>query len=291
MKYLRKIITLLEVILGELQKLKFRLFFKLLYKGINECKDNDKKIIVSLTSYGRRVEKVVKYAIMSLMCQEYKPDLIILWLDNKNWNSRNIPSSLLRLQKLGLSIFFYDDIKSYKKFIPSLEKYPNDLIITCDDDLIYKPDYVKGLIEAYYNNPHELNVYRAHTITTNIKGDIASYNNWSRAEKGDKGFNFFPTSGGGCIINSELLHVDVLSRDIFLKLAPNADDVWLYFMSILNGTAIHVCKSKNMYYEIDALYQFLHKGSNLKFNNVGMSQNDIQIQAVISYYKIKCPSL
>ncbi len=285
MKYLRKFKTLIEAFYGEFLKLKIRFLFHYCYNNISK-ENSNKKVIVSLTSYSSRVTRIVSFSIKSLMCQSYRPDKIILWLDKDEWNNNNIPSSLKKLQNYGLVIQYCEDLKSYKKIIPALKQYPDDLIITCDDDLYYKPDFIKGLVDEYNKHPYLLNVYRAFTIKTMSNGNLLPYRDWTRANEGDIGFNFFPTTGGGCIYSMQLLYRDVTSKDLFQQLAPKADDVWMYFMTILNNTQIHVCKSKNMYYEIDSLYQFFHKNSNLKSVNVNQLQNDVQINSIIKHYNI-----
>lgn len=42
------------------------------------------------------------------------------------------------LRDKELTIDWYHDIKSYKKLIPTLQKYPDSIIVTADDDIIYR---------------------------------------------------------------------------------------------------------------------------------------------------------
>ena len=62
------------------------------------------KVIVSLTSYGRRVGEILPFTVISLLRQTYKPDLVLLWLDDEHWNDGNLPFILKRLKKKGLTI-------------------------------------------------------------------------------------------------------------------------------------------------------------------------------------------
>ena len=49
----------------------------------------------------------------------------------------------LRQKKFGLQIEYYEEnIKSYTKLLPSLQKYPDDIIITVDDDAYYLPNLI-----------------------------------------------------------------------------------------------------------------------------------------------------
>lgn len=135
-------------IVGELIKLLYKLHICRPLYGLNVADSRKHKVIVSLTSYGRRVSAVLPYTIYSLLRQTYKPDVIILWLDYDSWNERNLPSSIRKLQKYGLTIKFCNDIKSYKKLIPTLKLYPDEIIITVDDDIYYKKNMVERLIKS-----------------------------------------------------------------------------------------------------------------------------------------------
>lgn len=74
------------------------------------------QVVVSLTSYGRRVSSnVVCYTIVSILRQTMQPDRIILWLEHENWSLGTIPNKLRRLQEKGVEIRFCDNMRSYKK--------------------------------------------------------------------------------------------------------------------------------------------------------------------------------
>ena len=115
---------------------------KFLYAiGVVKCRDfgvnkspREEKVIISLTSYGRRVRKTLPLTITSLLKQTYKPDMVLLWLDY-SWQNKDLPSRLKKLIDYGLTIKYCEDIKSYKKLIPTLLEYPNEVIITTDDDV------------------------------------------------------------------------------------------------------------------------------------------------------------
>ena len=130
------------------------------------------KVIVSLTSYGRRVNSTVSYTLCSLLRQSFPPDMIILWLDSDNWNEYNLPNSIKRLEKKGITVKFCNDIKSYKKIIPVLNEYPDALIITCDDDLYYRPNMIERLIYYYQKDTTKIYAHRAHYITFDKNGKM-----------------------------------------------------------------------------------------------------------------------
>lgn len=52
------------------------------------------------------------------------------------------------------------DIRSYKKLIPILKKYPNKIIVTADDDVIYKKDWLERLYKDHLKYPNYILVHR-----------------------------------------------------------------------------------------------------------------------------------
>lgn len=283
-----KIKILFSAIYGELIKLYYRIIPWLFSYGLNQNEIRKEKVIVSLTSYGRRVNSVLPFTIISLLKQSYKPDKIILWLDKDNWNNLNLPISLIKLRKYGLEVCFCNDIKSYKKLIPTLKAYPDDIIITVDDDVYYRRDMVELLVEAYRQDSSRIYVHRAHQVILSEEGKLKPYNDWVMEISGSVGRYVFPTGVGGCLYKRSLLYSDVCNEDLFMRLAPYADDIWFYFMEVLQHTQCVVLPySGNMYIPLDALYQYFHADSSLSASNYKKSQNDIQIKNVMAHYHLK----
>src|SRR5574344_451815 len=117
------------------------------------------KIIASLTTFPGRINSVYK-TISTLLTQTMKPDEVILYLADSQFPDKNLPQNLLNLEKLGLSIKWVEDIRSYKKLIPTLKEYPNDIIITFDDDLYYMPDTIETLYNSYKEHPQDIQSHR-----------------------------------------------------------------------------------------------------------------------------------
>lgn len=256
--------------------------------GINKSEERPEKVIVSLTSYGRRVKKTVYYTIISLLKQNYKPDKIILWLDNQNWNDYNIPRKLKNLRKYGLTIKFCDDIKSYKKLIPAIKEFPNDIIITCDDDVYYNADTIGILVSNYLKEPNSIYCHCAHLLTFDSNNILNPYSKWEKYISSQNNKRVFPVGVGAVLYKKDFLHNDVTDENKFMELAPRADDIWFYIMSFLKGinkTVVPVLKDN--IYNIDLIHQKFNKYSSLSGSNVADCQNDIQIRDILKYYGIK----
>lgn len=137
------------------------------------------KFIVSLTSYRPRINDV-KYTIYSLLNQTFAPDKLILWLDEDSFpqRERNLPRDLLKLRSFGLTIDWCENLRSYKKLIPALEKYPDDIIVTADDDLFYRPDWLKALNDEHAKNPRCLVAHYTHRVRLDTQGNLYTYLKW-----------------------------------------------------------------------------------------------------------------
>lgn len=285
---MHKLFILLNAIYGELLKISYRIgLVQIPYGVTKKNRPEGERVIVSLTSYGRRVKTVLPYTIISLFRQSFKPDVIVLWLDRDHWNDDNLPDSLVKLKHMGLTISYCDDIKSYKKLIPALREYPKDIIITVDDDFIYRPHLVSQLMDAWYKEPNRIYVHRAFGVTFTKNGDTDFYNNWNKEISNRSDEYVFPLGGSGCLYKLDLLHPDVMRQDLFLKLAPQADDVWFFFMEVLQGTKRSVLPVlKKSYILIDLFYQYTHRTSALSNINDKEGGNDPQIRAIMDYYHI-----
>ena len=140
----RRLSQMINVIISYCYKWSIDLGFRRIH-SLRKTERNP-QIILSLTSYGRRTKtSVVYYTLVSLLNQTLQPDRIVLCLDREKWNIDNIPDKLKSLLQYGVDIEFCKDVKSYTKLIPCLKKYPNDILITVDDDIIYPSNLIETL--------------------------------------------------------------------------------------------------------------------------------------------------
>lgn len=254
---------------------------------LNKIKGSDRKpkLVVSLTSYGRRVNNVVYYTLISLFKQTLMPDRIILWLDENSWNKDNIPKNIQKLQKLGLDIYFCKDIRSYTKLVPALTLYKNEIIITVDDDVIYPTNLIEKLYNAYLEEPQKVHSGLAREISF-TEDKINPYNSWLPAQISS--LHPFPTGYGGILYPPNTLHQDVTNEELFMKICPYADDIWFYVMARAKGTTHStLALAPNSYTGIDIFQQYFHKGFALSHFNVDNNGNDTQLQNAIEKYNVR----
>lgn len=246
---LKKILILINAIIGYFIKYKIDFF------GIGKIKpldDNNEGVIVSLTSYGRRVHSVVYYTLISILRQNERPSKIILWLDD-SWNDNNIPYRLESLRKYGVTINYYRDIKSYKKLIPTLSLFPENIIVTVDDDVIYNKNLLKILMNGYRNNGKIQCTIGG--LPTFIQGRASNYNTWKSVNNACERTNLVPIGVGGVLYPPHSLDDEVMNENAFSELAPNADDLWFWAMAKMRGSC-HACVDFfHNNYSFDAIFQ------------------------------------
>ncbi len=210
--------------------------------GLNTEKRNP-QIIVSLTSFPARINMVYR-TINTLLNQTLKPDRLILWLAKEQFKDNEIPKNLSDLQQFGLEIKFCEDLRSYKKLIPALREFPNDIIITADDDLYYQNDWLESLYSAYLKNPS--------CIYTRRACEVVNDGNYFTIAPHYSNTNFKPSftnqlmGGAGTLFPPNCLHVDIFDIDKIKKLIPTYDDIYFWAMAILKGTKIALVENKDL---------------------------------------------
>lgn len=249
------------------------------------CRDFvDNEVIVSLTSFPARMDKIY-ITLESLFRQTIRPDRIILWLADEQYpDKKAVEMRLKKYKKLGLEIQYCDDLRSHKKYFYTMKKYPEAIVITADDDIIYSEDMLEKLLKTYLKYPGKIVCNRAH-LMTEFNGKLLPYNSWIYRAKGYTGINimFCPTGCAGVLYPPHSLSEHVFDSDVIRELCLFADDIWLKCMSYLKGTEV-VLTEKDNPETIDIA------GANktgLAQLNVGQDLNDKQIKAVSDYYNIE----
>lgn len=194
-------------------------------------------LILSLTTYGERLQTVHK-TIESLLKQTKKADKIILWLDKNEFSSNTLTRELKKLISKQFEIKFCPNWRSYKKLIPSVMEFPNAVIITFDDDIIYPSTLVEDLHKEHLISPQNIIASRGRIINIE-EGEFAPYPSWQFLRNPSKisaKYCVMPIGYGGVLYPPNSLHEEVLNEKKFMNLAPHADDLWFKAMALLRST-------------------------------------------------------
>jgi hypothetical protein len=252
--------------------------------GITENSYGTNELVVSLTTYGKRLNEVY-LAIETVMQQTMKPNKIVLWLGN-DMEKINIPVTLRSQQKRGLEINYCKDIRSYTKLIPSLQKFPESLIITIDDDCLYNFDIIENLYNAYERNPSQIYALRLHRMKMRSSSRLEKYSNWIWGyENFDSSPLNFPTGVGGVLYPPQCFSKEVFNSDVYLNICKYADDVWFKAMSLMNGYISQKVYTHNKNGN-DFLINDNIQDITLAKQNNDKSMNDIQLKAVFDKYDL-----
>ncbi len=200
------------------------------------------QIIVSLTSFPQALPFCVQ-AIRSILEGSVLPHKIVLYLTAQQFPSGKIPSYLEDLLTLNtfFEVRFYNQvIRSYTKLIPAIQDFPNDIIITIDDDVRYHKNMLKHLLSRHKKYPNAIIGHRIRRIKLNKR-----YRKWkcykrisllSRSFK--PSYRNLQTGVGGVLYPPHSLSEEMLKPDLFMQLAPTVDDIWFWAAAVAKGTKI-----------------------------------------------------
>ena len=128
-------------------------------------------VIVSLTTIEARLP-VVDLVIRSLLSQSVSPKKILLWVHESLMNS--LPTKLTELQGKHFEIRSTHLHSSHKKLIHSMKLFPDKTIVTCDDDLMYRPNWLNLLYNESLSYPLYIIANQTRTITTGRSWQLPS---------------------------------------------------------------------------------------------------------------------
>ena len=277
--------------MGNLMKLRV-LYDIRLRKAMKLSSRQDNSVILSLTSYGKRVKGSVIYTVYSLLRQNVRAGRVVLWLNEKEYNGQNLPCDLRFLCNYGLEVRYCKDIGSYTKIIPSLSVYPDKHIITADDDLYYTKNFVEEFVEAHRQHPQAIITGFAKVPVADSDGLLATYDAWPEYHHVAGSFAYdsaslFPLGVGGVLYPPHVFDNEVMNEAVFTSHCPKADDIWLYVMGLRSKAEKHILTDSHIsYYHTDLLRQYLTKDRLTATNRFG-GENDTQLQALIKHYDLK----
>ncbi len=236
------------------------------------------RLVVSMTSYPPRFP-TLHLTIKSLLMQCVRPDSIELWVAEGDYNE--LPDRVRKLESDGLVIRLCEDLRSYKKIIPRLRESKSDWVVIADDDLYYWPTWLEELTCAARSSDRQVVCSRCHRIEFSRSALPAPYMSWefnvSAPAERDV---IFPTGIGGVLYPPGVFSEDVCNEALFLQLCPTGDDIWLFWMSALNGATFRRSGARHRLIVWNGSQECALFNQNALFDN----HNDRQISAMLKKY-------
>lgn len=202
--------------------------------------ENSPKVILSLTSYPPKYD-ALSYTLKTLANQNVKADKIILNLclhENSEQDKQRIDDILKEdnLKDVITVNWIEERIKPYSKLIPTLKDYPNDIIITADDDWEYYPDFVGDLLKKHEQFPD--------CIISNSASPLIDDYSRNANFKGKEFPKNKPVESAliygcfGILYPPHCFNDKIFDKDLFMKEFPTTDDIWFSFCAVINKTKI-----------------------------------------------------
>jgi hypothetical protein len=237
-------------------------------------------VVVSMTSHPGRIS-LVHHALRSVMAQSRRPEQVVLVLADEVFTRRETPASVLRLRRAGLEILWTArNTGSYKKLLPPLEAFPDAMVVTADDDVLYPRWWLERLTTRTVERPGCILGHRGTEIGFN-EGELTPYVTWPAASRTTRSRRLFLTGNGGVAYPPGSLAPEVQDVELALELCPTADDIWFKAMALMKGSEVALVGNKPRDFPST-------RGSegptSLVHVNVAGGKNDVQMRTVLSHF-------
>ncbi|EAR14941.1 glycosyltransferase [Robiginitalea biformata] len=247
-------------------------------KKLKNSSQPEAPLVVSLTSIPERIRSV-DLVIRSLLKQRLLPEQIVLWLPESLQG--HIPDSLKSLEHGRFRIAFSPLTCPHKKLIHSLEEFPGNPIVTCDDDLMYPPGWLEKLYRTHLEYPKDIVGHQIRYIRYAEDGTLLPYPQWVVPPDGGSNPKAFMAVGaGGVLYPPGSLDPRVQDRQLFLKLSPRADDLWFKVMGLLAGTRVRAALEASG----EPVPILGSQKTSLKKTNINKDKNRVQWEQLTEYF-------
>ena len=247
-----------------------------------EKKIRNDAVIVSLTTFPARIG-YVHLAVKSLLNQTVQPGKIILWLAEDQFRDTEIPKQLVELCDCGLEIRCCDeDLLAHKKYYYAMREFPDHIIVTYDDDIIYPEDSLEKLLKMHQRHPKAIICNRGREIAME-QDSVAPYRCWKvsgRIPAGVPTYRVMASTGAGTLYPPRCMPEETFDIEKIRALALTADDLWMKVMSIRAGIPVVKSQTRGKGLCVSKRKQDV----TLAHQNVDQSLNDRVMQALLECY-------
>jgi hypothetical protein len=150
-------------------------------------------------------------------------------------------------------------------------------LVTADDDALYPPDWLEGLIAAHRSDPSAIHCYRAERIAM-TRGRLAPFGTWApTADSAPSRLNFI-TGVSGTIYPPAFLKYLKKQGRAFVGCCLKNDDVWLTVNALRSGIPVAQVGPRSAHFAIIPGSQVEH----LSRDNIGAGGTQRDLIATFS---------
>lgn len=227
-------------------------------------------VSINLTTTSSRLD-LCSATIWSLVHQSILPDCINLWISSSPYLADNgieiLPDWVEEINSFTdlLRVRYVDNTGPYRKIIPALMEASNeDTLVYVDDDVIYGRDWLKYLLQCFFeNNEKYVVASRIRIMKKNFLKKYQSYNMFPILRKNiiiDS--DYIITGVGGCVLKRRMIQEKFLLNNDFIKIAPKTDDLWISKILTSSGTPVFSCVGA-----LGQVHEIAHENNSLSLVN------------------------
>lgn len=144
-----------------------------------------------------------------------------------------------KMANLGVEIIFdHGNIRSHKKLIPTLEKYPNNPILVVDDDIAQCKGWLKAYVDDHNRHQNDI-IYGQSLSHVELQGEriVEVREPFSCANCGNVTINMKPANGAAGTLYPAHTFKDYrfFDRKLFMRLSPTSDETWQWAFAKIAG--------------------------------------------------------
>ncbi|MBY5937702.1 glycosyltransferase [Marinobacter nauticus] len=215
-------------------------------------------LIVTLTSTSVRLP-FLRHTLLSILDQNIGADRIVICISKEPYlvdeGIKKLPAWLMSMvRRQDVEVNWVENTGPYRKLLPVYRSSSeDDWIVTCDDDVIYGPEWLSHLVLTAKQNPSAIVCGRARRPVENLWGRRQGYLNWQLVPLGSRGKDLLPIGIAGVLYRKPLLDQATMYSEDYKKIAPKQDDLWFNFARQQLGSEVVVSSEAGKYvYPIEA---------------------------------------
>lgn len=249
---------------------------------VEPLQDKENLPIISLTSFPARINNLwmVIYCIYK---QTKLPGKIVLALSKEEipQGIDALPSSLRFFLDKGLEILWIEDnLRPHNKYYHARQKFPNRLIITIDDDLLYHPTTIERLLFIHKQFPDCICSNRIQQVVVNLDS-FAPTKFWPTIYHQVSPSHKWLALGYSGVLYPPNFHTqDLYDKIKITQLSLMADDMWLKIQELLGNYKV----VNGDYYAHPMTIPSSQKIALQKVNDAEDSRNDKYLSLLYNHY-------
>lgn len=242
---------------------------------------HDEQLVCVATTIPSRIN-VLHNSIESILRQTIRPHKIVIYLGKNLFEGVVLPDNLINLCQFNVEFRYVEDVRVHTKYFYAFQEFNNSLVMTFDDDIIYRPNLIEELLKAHNEYPNCVVCSRAHKIMWNKSGELLSYNLWKwESVSVVPSYQLVATGVGGVLYKPRNFLDRLYDKKIFLEVSTNNDDLWLKWVELCSKIPVVTLKRNIWYFIIEDSQK-----EALNTLNVHRNQNDIYCSELVKYFKI-----